>query len=100
MNPETVTVDGMGWPVEEKVNAALQQAGDALARDADGARHIAEDMLGPCKHEWRQYMGAVDIPSRAVLVADTQITVPDGFFCIHCPARSDENRVITNSEAL
>ncbi len=45
----------------------------------------------PCKHEWRQYMG------RSVAPATSR---PDGFFCIHCPAKSDENRVITNPEAL
>ena len=61
----------------------------------------------PCKHEWRQYMTPLD----AALVLDClgvpggggmhDLTlVPAGFFCIHCPAKSDEDRVITNPEAL
>ncbi len=50
------------------------------------------------KHEWRQYTREIEWGNHDR--GYRHRLAPHGFFCIHCPAKSDENRVITNPEAL
>ena len=56
----------------------------------------AYEEAATCKHEWRQYLHAID----AARILDVlgvaggagmhDLTlIPDGFFCIHCMERSD-----------
>ena len=84
---------------ESPVNPTVQQARDFLDRDAEAARRDARDVLGPCQHYWLQYM-EVDSYRVNPYVHGTLYLKPSGYYCVHCPARSDEDRVITNPEAL
>ena len=89
--PDEFQADGMGWPIEERREAEALQRGTLPAQST-------------CQHYWLQYMVAGDIYATEDLYGGREVypagLKPDGYFCVHCPARSDERRVITNPEAL
>ena len=80
------------------------------------ATHIAEAhpncLVSPTgEHEWRQYMEIDNLGRRWAVRQPPRMNgvswpsgefglAPDGFFCKWCPAKADENRVVTNPEAL
>ena len=53
----------------------------------------------PCQHYWLQYMKEGELSDGRGRLRGMYLQ-PDGYYCVHCPARSDESRVITNPEAL
>ena len=70
-------------------------------REAEALQRGTLPEQSACQHYWLQYMSVREIFVNAVGGPVEQTgAYPDGYYCVHCPARSDESRVITNPEAL